>query len=77
MIRRYGNTIFNLTKVVRIDLYNKKLTFTLQTREGISGNFMFFVGGTNREELRFETQDEATKEFNEITDIMTNYYKNK
>ena len=30
---------------------------------------MFFVGGTNREELRFETEDEATKEFNEIMKI--------
>lgn len=55
MIRRYGNTIFNLTKLVRVDLYNKKLTFTVQTRQGISGNFMFFVGGGNREELSFES----------------------
>lgn len=57
MIRRYGNTIFNLTKVVRVNLYNKKLTFTLQTRDGISGNFMFFIGGRNTEELRFETEN--------------------
>lgn len=75
MIRNYGNSILNLTKVVKLDLRKKSLVFTLQTNEDIGGNFMFFAGGSNKETLTFETEEEASTEFNNINNIMSQYYK--
>lgn len=75
MIKRYGNSIINLSKVVRVDLYKKKIEFTIQSRDSIVGSFLFFGGGDNRMKLYFETEEEASKEFNDINDDMSRYYK--
>jgi len=75
MIKRYGNSIINLSKVVRVDLYKKNITFTIQSRGSIAGSFFFFGGGENTMKLYFETEDIASKEFNDINDDMSRYYK--
>lgn len=75
MIKRYGNSIINLSKVVRVDLYKKNITFTIQSRDSITGSILFFGGGDNTMKLTFQTEEVASKEFNDINDDMSRYYK--
>jgi len=70
-------TIINLTKVSRVELSNNTLKFFLShEKENIGGSFLFFSGGnTSIERIRFNTDQEAENEFNDVLKQLVDYYK--
>jgi len=85
MIRVYntlrgGKSFINLNYVSSIRLYGNKLEiYKASERESVGGNFLFFLGGnTNVETITCESVEDAEKEFENIREIMEDFYnKNK
>lgn len=86
LIRTYiGKTIFgtkremliNLKHVSSIDLKKNTVRLNMATEnDGFFGNFIFMIGNsTSYRNIHCETKKEAEQEFNEIKNILEQYYK--
>ncbi len=69
IFRDYGNLLINLSKVNKIRRNKNKLFFSLNDRDSIGGNALFFIGGANEETVvEFGNDEEAINEYKWLKD---------
>jgi hypothetical protein len=71
--------LVNLTKISRIEIKNKKISFTMaHETDSFFGNFIIFSGGGNvTKHIYYDTPEEAKQEFDSIQEQLDKYYKQK
>lgn len=71
-----GKRLINLLHISYFDLKKNQIIFHhAYQRHSVLGSFLFIGGGENTQEtLTYPSQEEAEKEFNEITNTLDKYY---
>ena len=65
-----------LNKVANIELKNKVIKFTMDEQNSFFGNFIIFSGGGSiKKHIHFDTNEQAKKEFEDIQNHLTEFYK--
>lgn len=74
VIRRYGNMVINLTKIISVEQYHKTLEFRIPLSNYFNGTFVLFED-PERNKAYFSSVEEAQKELKNIQDILNGYHK--
>lgn len=74
VLNNKGKKMLNLTYVSTAHLYNNRIKFYKSTERSF---ILFGGGGTETEELVFETEKEAKIEFDSICNTLKSYYETK
>lgn len=69
LIRKYGNTLYNMSKCSRIELNNHKIHL-YSSNQHVSGNWIYFSGDDSYSTIKFDSAETAKKEFDLIYDLM-------
>ena len=77
LFRRYNfgknnNVLISLTTVPKIKRENNKIYFYYNSQTSV-GNALFFTQDINRDAIKFDSDIEAEKEFNDICDVLEKY----
>ncbi len=69
IIRKYGNTIYNMSKYSKIELNNHKIHL-YSNSQNIIGNLAWISSDDSYSTIKFESIETAKKEFDLIYDLM-------
>ena len=76
IIRRYGNILINLTKIISVERNNNTLNFVLPLSNNFGG-FVSIVFDTQTCRIASKSVEDAEKEIQSIHDTLIEYYKRK
>jgi hypothetical protein len=76
VIRKYGNLIINLTKIISVQQNNKTLRFVLPLSNNFSGS-RDWISDNQTCEVYTNSIEDAEKELHNIHELLNEYYKKK
>ena len=70
-----SHQLINFHKVSKIELKSKVIKITLSNNHELYGNFIMLSGSPITENIYYDTNEEAQKEFEEIKNYLDKLYK--
>jgi len=74
VLRKYGNLIINLTKVISFRRVENKIYFTLPKSNYFNGSFAW-MSDSQKNEIIAISEQSAQEEMDNIQNILNEYYK--